>query len=149
MQLSLHPLGPNFGSTKGFLWSELDTYTRSLLLHPILGLSYEQMFPSSRTSTLAQRTLDALRLTRSFLLLEDDHHVDWEVDRDEPNTSAHPHRAPLRVRAPSRRPGQAPPAPQHCVSPLGPSGQEPRGRSSMLPRREVKRKRQTSTKGSS
>ena len=36
-----------------------------------------------------------LRLARSFLLLEDDYDVDWEVDQDEPARDA-PHRAPLR-----------------------------------------------------
>ena len=45
---------------------------------------YEHMFPSAKNSKLAQRTLGALRLTRSFLLLEDDYDVDWEVDWDEP-----------------------------------------------------------------
>src|SRR5271169_1566676 len=48
------------------------------------------MFPSSRTSALAQRALDALRLTRSFLLLEDDHDVDWEVDTGESSTRGPP-----------------------------------------------------------
>jgi len=54
------------------------------------------MFPSANSS-LARRALDALRLTRSFLTLEDDYAVDWEVDRDEPSREApHPHRVPLR-----------------------------------------------------
>jgi len=44
------------------------------------------MFASVKHSSLAQRTLGALRLTRSFLLLEDDYDVDWEVDLDEPLT---------------------------------------------------------------
>jgi len=39
----------------------------------------QAMLPSLRTS-LAQRALGALGLTRSFLLLEDDYDVDWEVD---------------------------------------------------------------------
>ena len=69
------------------------------------------MFSSPRTSTLAQRALGALRLTRSFLLLEDDYDVDWEVDQDEPRVSAHPHRAPLRggtpIVAPASRLGTA------------------------------------------
>jgi hypothetical protein len=73
---------------------------------------------------LAQRTLGALRLTRSFLLLEDDYDVDWEVDRDETLTQPHPHRAPLRgpgrrsrcVR--TRRAGQGVSARHICLSPV-------------------------------
>jgi hypothetical protein len=38
------------------------------------------MFASTKNSSLAQRTLGTLRLTRSFLMLEDDYDVDWEVD---------------------------------------------------------------------
>jgi hypothetical protein len=76
------------------------------------------MFPSSRTSTLAQRALDALRLTRSFLLLEDGHDVDWEVGQDEPTQAIHPHRAPLRGRCAARRPGETAAAPQVCISPI-------------------------------
>ena len=71
---------------------------------------YEQMFASAKTSKLAQRTLGALRLTRSFLMLEDDYDVDWEVDRDEQQTQTHPHRAPLR--GPGRRSRRASRAPQ-------------------------------------
>jgi hypothetical protein len=61
---------------------------------------------------------------RSFLLLEDDGRVDWEVDQDERVEVDHPHRAPLRERAAAatrarRRPGQTPPAPQICISPIG------------------------------
>jgi hypothetical protein len=90
-------------------------------------LPYEQMFPSRKNSTLAQRTLGALRLTRSFLLLEDDYDVDWEVDLDESLTQKHPHRAPLRgpgsrsrrLAGNGRRPGEAPPADHRCLSPVG------------------------------
>jgi hypothetical protein len=78
----------------------------------------EHMFPSLRTSPLAKRSLDALRLARSFLLLEDDHDVDWEVDQDEPSPPPHPHRAPLRSRAPTRRPGGSRPARHVCLSPV-------------------------------
>ena len=87
-------------------------------------LPYEQMFPSHKNSTLAQRTLGALRLTRSFLLLEDDYDVDWEVDQDESMTQTHPHRAPLRGpgsrsrRLPERRPGEPIVASGHCLSPV-------------------------------
>jgi hypothetical protein len=81
------------------------------------------MFPPTRTSTLAQRTLATLRLARSFLLLEDDYDVDWEVDREEPGQSVHPHRVALPGRMDGellqpRRPGQ-PSAPLHvCISPV-------------------------------
>jgi hypothetical protein len=104
-------------------------HTRSPSIHPVAFISYEHMFPSSRTSTLAQRALDALRLTRSFLLLEDDHDVDWEVGQDEPTQAIHPHRAPLRGRRAARRRGQPAPAPQVCVSPIR------RSESSVLGRR--------------
>jgi len=76
------------------------------------------MFPSSRTSTLARRALGALRLTRSFLLLEDDYSVDWEVDWDEPSGEAHPHRVPLRKGFVRRRPGEPVQRPQLCLSPI-------------------------------
>jgi hypothetical protein len=50
-------------------------------------------------------------------MLEDDYEVDWEVDRDEPITPVHPHRAPLRRRLPSRRPGSPAPVSHDCLSP--------------------------------
>ena len=112
-----------------------NTYTRSHSFRPHLDLSYEQMFPSSRTSTLAQRALDALRLTRSFLTLEDDYAVDWEVDWDEPSGEApHPHRAPLRGGFVRRRGGEPATAPQLCLSPVTPSAATtmPRGRAHRL-----------------
>jgi hypothetical protein len=84
------------------------------------------MFASATGSALAQRTLGALRLTRSFLMLEDDYDVDWEVDLDEPLAQkTHPHRAWLRGpgsrsrRLAARRGGQQAPAWQHCLSPVG------------------------------
>jgi hypothetical protein len=84
------------------------------------------MFASTKNSMLAQRTLGALRLTRSFLMLEDDYDVDWEVDLDEQLAqTTHPHRASLRGagrrsrRLAARRAGQAPRAWQHCLSPVG------------------------------
>jgi hypothetical protein len=77
------------------------------------------MFPSTPKSKLAQRALGAARVARSFLLLEDDHDVDWEVDQDERRHAPHPHRAPLRRGCARRRPGE-PPAPPHvCISPVG------------------------------
>jgi hypothetical protein len=89
---------------------------------PCVLVAYEHMFPQ-RTSTLGQRALGALGLMRSFLLLEDDCRVDWEVDQDERIEVDHPHRAPLRKRAATarrmrRRPGQTAPAPQVCISPV-------------------------------
>jgi hypothetical protein len=95
-----------------------NAYTRSPLFHPTVHLSYEQMFPSSKTSTLARHTLGALRLTRSFLLLEDDYDVDWEVDWNEPIGETHSHRAPLRGRSVSRRPDQPAPRNHVCLSPV-------------------------------
>jgi len=77
------------------------------------------MFPSANSS-LARRALDALRLTRSFLTLEDDYAVDWEVDRDEPSREApHPHRVPLRGGFVRRRRGEPAPSPQVCLTPVG------------------------------
>src|SRR6202020_2140113 len=92
---------------------------------------YEQMFAPQRTSRLAQRTLGALRLTRSFLLLEDDYDVDWEVDHDEPLTQQHPHRVPLcgpgrrSRRAHDRRAGETEATPALCLSPVDSPGRSP------------------------
>ena len=93
-----------------------DAYTCSQPIRPQAGIPYEHMFPPAPTSKLAQRALGALRIARSFLLLEDDYDVDWEVDQDEFRPVSHPHRAPLRRGSPRRRPGQ-PSVPIHvCVS---------------------------------
>jgi hypothetical protein len=92
------------------------------------------MFCSKRTSTLALRASGALALARSFLLLEDDYAVDWEVDVDEPAAEQHPHRVPLRPRESSRRPG-APPAVSHvCISPVRGGAARRRGEGSATPR---------------
>jgi hypothetical protein len=105
-----------------------DTYTRSYRFRPHAALPYEQMFPSAKTS-LTQRALDALRLTRSFLTLEDDYSVDWEVDWDEPSgEAAHPHRVPLRGGFASRRPGEPAGSPQLCLSPISPANAPSRAR---------------------
>ena len=93
---------------------------------PRAAIAYEHMFPRG-TSTLGQRALGALGLVRSFLLLEDDCRVDWEVDQDERTEVDHPHRAPLHERARAgqrmrRRPGQTPRQPQVCISPIGRGG---------------------------
>jgi len=129
MQLLLHASKANLGSGEPFCVTMLDTYTRSHTFYPSGCLSYEQMFPLSRASTLAQRTLGALRLTRSFLLLEDDYDVDWEVDWNEPSGEvAHPHRAPLRRELARRRPGEPTTAPQLCLSPIASPAGMMRGR---------------------
>jgi hypothetical protein len=80
------------------------------------------MFSPVPTSKLAQRTLGALRVARSFLLLEDDYAVDWEVGQVERARVPHPHRAALRGGCAPRRAGQLPARPQACLSPVGRSG---------------------------
>jgi hypothetical protein len=85
------------------------------------------MFSFTRTSKMGQRTLDAFGLARSFLLLEDDTAVDWEVGQDEQVEVDHPHRAALRGRAierrrARRRPGQGTPRAQVCLCPIGSPG---------------------------
>jgi hypothetical protein len=81
------------------------------------------MFSPTRTSALKRRARSALGLTRSFLLLEDDYEVDWEVGQDERFQVDHPHRAALAAHAiddrmEHRRPGE-PQAPAHlCLSPV-------------------------------
>jgi hypothetical protein len=82
------------------------------------------MFSSPRTSNLGQRAFGALGLLRSFLLLEDDYEVDWEVGQDELSEVDHPHRAALRGRAiadrlAQRRPGQPAPRVHVCLCPIG------------------------------
>jgi hypothetical protein len=123
------------------LW-EANSSGRSRYVHvfarfrPQSLLSYEHMFPLGRTSTFRQHALDALHLARSFLLLEDDYHVDWEVGQDEHLGVDHPHRALLRGRAigagrSGRRPGQPEPTPHVCLSPVNRPGSSlinPRGR---------------------
>ncbi len=110
-----------FGSRIDLSSTIPNTYTCSHRFCPQPDLSYEQMFPSPNSS-LARRALDALRLTRSFLTLEDDYSVDWEVDRDEPSREApHPHRAPLRGGFVRRPPGEPGHPPQICLSPVASS----------------------------
>ncbi len=87
------------------------------------------MFPSRPSSPLAQRLLGALRLTRSFLLLEDDYHVDWEVDRNETALRVHPHRAALPGRPAPRRPGQVGKRSYQCLSPVAGPPARPQARS--------------------
>lgn len=94
-------------------------------IHPKPCVSYEHMFPNARRSRIADLTCAALSLTRSFLLLEDDDCVDWEVDSDELEgmQEGHPHREPLRGRPSyARREGQPPSHAQVCLCPIGRSG---------------------------
>jgi hypothetical protein len=76
------------------------------------------MFPPKRTSQLRKRAIGALGLTRSFLLLEDDVDVDWEVDWNERAQAKHPHRRALRRLDRERRPGRPARPVQHCLSPV-------------------------------
>jgi hypothetical protein len=77
------------------------------------------------TSKLTQRALATAELLRSFLLLEDDRSVDWEVDRSREREEGQAGRAALHEHARSlarppraRRPGEAPARPQLCLSPI-------------------------------
>jgi hypothetical protein len=86
-------------------------------------LAYERMFPPANTR-IAERVLRACRLTRSFLLLEADYDVDWEVDQDERVPPEHPHRAALRIwviadRLAHRRPGEPERGDLPCLCPVG------------------------------
>jgi hypothetical protein len=85
------------------------------------------MFPPTPKNKLAQRALGALRVARSFLLLEDDYEVDWEVGQDERTAVPHPHRAPLRGGCAQRRAGLVPARPQACLSPVACKGSVPNG----------------------
>src|ERR1700675_909086 len=81
------------------------------------------MFPTRRTSQVLQRASGALVLLRSFLLLEDDHEIDWEVDQEPAQPIEHPHRAalsgrPLKLLRASRRPGATAASPHVCISPI-------------------------------
>ncbi len=59
-------------------------------------------------------------MARSFLLLEDDYDVDWEVGQDEMVPPPHVHRAALRRGgvALARRPGATAPTCHVCLSPV-------------------------------
>ncbi len=83
------------------------------------------MFPPEPTSKLAQHALAALRVARSFLLLEDDPEVDWEVDKDELTPPPHMHRGPLRGRRIARRPGAPAPTCHVCLCPVERGGTLP------------------------
>jgi hypothetical protein len=124
---------PFFGS----IWPYLaHTYTCSYRFRPTGFLLYEHMFCSSRKPEASRRLVRTLRLVRSFLLLEDDYEIDWEVDQDEraeqpglawkdcdgqhdSRESVHPHRMALRSRLGERRPGIVASAEQVCLCPVG------------------------------
>jgi hypothetical protein len=108
------------------------------------------MFCSSNTPALAQHLLRGARLVRSFLLLEDDYEVDWEVDQDElaelpaygfapgredSTSGAHPHRRMLQSRLKSRRPGVVAAREQVCLCPVGGRARAGVSRGSFLPGR--------------
>jgi hypothetical protein len=110
----------------------------SYSFRPSCDLQYEHMFSPTDTPLFARRLLGGLRLIRSFLLLEDDYEVDWEVDQDKPiesptcasrlsarsesDRSDHPHRMVLRSRLGARRSGVPVPRGQVCLCPLPPRG---------------------------
>jgi hypothetical protein len=91
---------------------------------PSPHLLYEHVFCPTVISALTQRARGALSLSRSFLLLEDDDPVDWEVDQEdrgrvcEEPLWATAHRAPLRERRVARRGGQTPARAQICLCPI-------------------------------
>jgi len=94
------------------------------------------MFPRSTPFPLTRRARNALTLARSFLLLEDDYDVDWEVDQDESGrdrsriegiferpareraSMGHPHRTILRGRSARARAGEPAQASQVCLCPV-------------------------------
>lgn len=135
-QLSLQSFSPSSALECGFTRSCADTYVcscASVRSHPYL---YEHMFPRSTPSPLTRRARNALSLARSFLLLEDDYDVDWEVDQDELGQDRskidgisdrparerahmhHPHRTTLRGRSTRVRAGAPAQASQVCLCPV-------------------------------
>lgn len=119
-----------------FTGSSPNTYVCSCAsVHPA-AYRYEHMFPRNTPSPLTRRARNALTLARSFLLLEDDYDVDWEVDQDESGQGRsknddisdrparerapvhHPHRTPLRGRSARTRAGAPAQAPQACLCPV-------------------------------
>jgi hypothetical protein len=119
MQVALHIMDAETASQSRFRRASLRAYGCSLQVRPIATVAYEHMFPHANRTKLAQRALDAMRVARSFLLLEDDYEVDWEVGQGEPSHASHPHRAPLRRGYAQRRAGNVPARPQACLCPVG------------------------------
>lgn len=132
-------------------------HTCSHGFRPKPGLQYEHMFCSSPTQRFSRRLVEAAHLVRSFLLLEDDYEVDWEVDQDELAVSGrrdveldlegsaqdaensmvedHPHRVALRSRLSVRRPGIVAPHEQVCLCPVGGRARAGVSRGSFSPQR--------------
>jgi hypothetical protein len=82
-QLSLQSFFWPLALKCGFTGSVTNTYVCSCTSVRVATYRYEHMFPRSTPSPLTRRARNALSLARSFLLLEDDYDVDWEVDQDE------------------------------------------------------------------
>jgi hypothetical protein len=138
-QLSLQHHHGTLALESGFTRSHLDTYICSYAFVRAHAYRYEHMFPRRTPSPLTRRARTALSLARSFLLLEDDYDVDWEVDQDETGRDrskidgisdrpargrasadhpGHPHRAALRGRSARVRAGQPVQAAHVCLSPV-------------------------------
>lgn len=130
-----------------------DTNTCSHAFRPQAVVLYEHMFCSSRKTGVPLRLMRTLQLVRSFLLLEDDYDVDWEVDQDEwtgesspcswessddqcnGRGAVHPHRMALRSRLGARRPGIVASAEQVCLCPVGGRARAGVPRGSFSPKR--------------
>jgi hypothetical protein len=135
-QLSLQSFFPCSALEWGFTRSCADTYVCSRASVRPYAYLYEHMFPRSTPSPLTRRARNALSLARSFLLLEDDYDVDWEVDQDEFGQDRskidwisdrparerasvhHPHRTTLRGRSARVRAGAPAQVPQVCLCPI-------------------------------
>lgn len=138
-QLSLQQQASILALECGFTRSCPDTYICSYASVRARAYRYEHMFPQRTPSPLTRRARTALSLARSFLLLEDDYDVDWEVDQDETGRDrskidgisdrpargrasadhpGHPHRAALRGRSARMRAGQPAQAAHVCLSPV-------------------------------
>jgi hypothetical protein len=138
-QLSLQHHHSALALECGFTRSCPDTYICSYASVRAHAYRYEHMFPRRNPSPLTRRALAALSLARSFLLLEDDYDVDWEVDQDETGRDrskidgisdrpargrasaghrGHPHRIALRGRSARVRAGQPVQAAHVCLSPV-------------------------------
>ena len=133
MQLALQRRGPENGSTEPNPAVSGTAYACSVSFRPPVSLACEHMF-SRGTSPLTQRALAAAGLIRSFLLLEDDPDVDWEVDGqdgsgDAQTTAAALHARKLTRPVRTRRHGESAAASHPCLSPVGDSGRHEQVRS--------------------
>lgn len=135
-QFSLQPFLSSSALECGFTRSWSNTYVCSYTSVRSCAYLYEHMFPRSTPSPLTRRARNALSLACSFLLLEDDYDVDWEVDQDDPGQDRskidglsdrpareraavhHPHRRALRGRSARVRTGQPAQPTQVCLCPV-------------------------------